>query len=76
MTPNGYRYALYPLIGVAAILAAWQFYVSAFGISSVVLPSPGAILSSSVANWKILLAETWPTFWESVLGFAAAVAIG
>ena len=40
------------------------------------LPSSLDIFWASVANWDILLRESWPTFLESVLGFALAVAIG
>jgi NitT/TauT family transport system permease protein len=54
----------------------WQIYVSAFGINRIVLPGPFDILQASVNNWSILLKETWPTFLESVLGFAIAVVIG
>jgi NitT/TauT family transport system permease protein len=70
------RSALYPLLGVAAILAIWQIYVVAFGINRIVLPSPLDILHASVNSWSTLLKETWPTFLESVLGFAVAVVIG
>jgi NitT/TauT family transport system permease protein len=34
------------------------------------------ILWASISNWDVLLRESWPTFLESVLGFALAVAIG
>jgi NitT/TauT family transport system permease protein len=76
MTPRDLKNVLYPLLGVAAILAMWQIYVSAFGINRIVLPGPFDILQASVNNWSILLKETWPTFLESVLGFAIAVVIG
>jgi NitT/TauT family transport system permease protein len=61
---------------MAIILGAWQLYVSMFGISRVVLPSPVDILWASIGNWKILLSETWPTLCESVLGFGIAVVVG
>lgn len=67
---------VYPLAGVALILVAWELYTWAFGISRIVLPSPSDIYHSSITNWRILLIETWPTFLESLLGFALAVAIG
>lgn len=68
--------ALYPLLGVTIILVIWQIYVSAFGVSRIVLPGPIDIWHASVNNWPLLLKESWPTFLESVLGFALAVAIG
>lgn len=70
------RSALYPLAGIAVILLAWQFYTDAFAVSRIVLPSPVDIARASAANWRVLLGETWPTFLESVLGFALAVAVG
>src|SRR5215475_7228603 len=70
------RTAFYPLIGVAVILSAWQLYVSIFGVSRIVLPGPLDIWNASISNWAILLRESWPTFLESVLGFALAVVIG
>jgi NitT/TauT family transport system permease protein len=76
MTPRDLRTALYPLVGVTIILVIWQAYVSTFGISRIVLPGPLDILQASITNWRILLQESWPTFLESVLGFALAVVIG
>jgi len=76
MTLRDLRTALYPLLGVAVLLALWQLYVSAFGINRIVLPGPVDITRAAIANWAILMRETWPTFVESVLGFALAVAIG
>ena len=76
MTRRDLQTAFYPLLGVAAIIVIWQVYVSAFGVSRIVLPGPLDILRATLANWPILMRETWPTFLESVLGFALAVAIG
>jgi NitT/TauT family transport system permease protein len=76
MTLRDLRTALYPVLGVAVMLALWQLYVSAFGINRIVLPGPLDITRAAIANWPILMRETWPTFLESVLGFALAVAIG
>jgi NitT/TauT family transport system permease protein len=76
MTLRDLRTALYPLLGVAVMLALWQLYVSAFGINRIVLPGPVDITRAAIANWAILMRETWPTFLESVLGFALAVVIG
>ncbi|MEJ2378064.1 MAG: ABC transporter permease [Pseudolabrys sp.] len=67
---------IYPLIGFALILALWQAYVDLFHVSQIVLPSPAAILQASWQRYDLLLNETWPTFLESVYGFALALAIG
>lgn len=76
MTFRDVRSAIYPLVGIAFILLIWQFYTEFFGVNRIVLPSPMDILWASIANWHTLLRESWPTFLESVLGFALAVAIG
>jgi NitT/TauT family transport system permease protein len=76
MSLRDLRTALYPLLGIAVMLALWQAYVSAFGVSRIVLPGPLDIWHAARANWVILMRETWPTFLESVLGFALAVVIG
>lgn len=67
---------IYPLIGFAIILAAWEAYVDFFQVSKIVLPSPSDILHVSWQRYDLLLKETWPTLVESVLGFALAIAIG
>jgi NitT/TauT family transport system permease protein len=76
MSLRDLRTALYPLLGVAVMLVLWQLYVSAFGVNRIVLPGPLDIARAAVANWAILMRETWPTFLESVLGFALAIVIG
>jgi NitT/TauT family transport system permease protein len=76
MTLRTIKSALYPLLGVALIIVAWQLYVHIFAINRIVLPSPLDILRASITHWDALLQESWPTFLESVLGFALAVVIG
>ena len=67
---------IYPLIDFALILAIWQAYVDLFHVSKIVLPSPWDILQVSWQRYDLLLNETWPTFLESVCGFALALVIG
>src|ERR1700739_583764 len=76
MTLRSIRNATYPLLGVFVIVLAWQFYTNLFHVSPIVLPSPLDVLHASIANWNALLSQSWPTFLESVLGFALAVVIG
>ncbi|MGE3148140.1 MAG: ABC transporter permease, partial [Pseudorhodoplanes sp.] len=68
--------AIYPVVGVAVIVAIWQGYTQLFNVSQIVLPSPADILFASIEHFDLLLQETWPTFLESLLGFALALAIG
>lgn len=67
---------VYPIVGIAAILVVWQAYTHAFAVNKIVMPSPTDIFWASIDNWKTLVRESWPTFLESILGFALAVAIG
>jgi NitT/TauT family transport system permease protein len=67
---------IYPIVGFALILAAWQGYVDFFHVSKIVLPSPSDILRVSWQRYDLLLIETWPTFFESVYGFLLALIIG
>jgi len=73
---NNLHRALYPILGMAAILAIWQLYVYVSGISRIVLPSPLDILRVSITRFDLLLQQTWPTMIESVAGFGLALAIG
>jgi NitT/TauT family transport system permease protein len=70
------RSAAYPLLGVTVLVIAWQLYTDIVGVSRIVLPSPLNIWRATVQNFALLTRETWPTFVETVLGFALAVAIG
>jgi NitT/TauT family transport system permease protein len=70
------RSAAYPLVGVTVLVVAWQLYTDIVGVSRIVLPSPLDIWRATVQNFALLTRETWPTFVETVLGFALAVTIG
>lgn len=76
MKPHRAQNALYPLVGVALIIAVWQGYTHFFDVSEIVLPSPADILFASIEDFDLLLKETWPTLLESVLGFGLALIIG
>src|SRR5487761_1583598 len=68
--------AAYPVIGLIAIVLIWQAYISLSGIPPIVLPSPLEIVRASVQDYDLLLAATWPTLIETLLGFALALLIG
>jgi NitT/TauT family transport system permease protein len=76
MTLRTLQMIIYPLLGIALILIAWQLYIHVFAINRIVLPSPVDILTASIVHWDTLLRESWPTFLESVLGFVLAIVIG
>lgn len=68
--------ALFPLLGIAVVVVAWQAYVDIFDVSRIVLPGPLGIYASAAQNWPLLMRKSWPTFLESAYGFALAVVIG
>lgn len=68
--------AIYPLIGLALIVAAWQAYTQFFAVNRIILPSPMDVLVASNDNFGLLLRHLWPTLLECVLGFMLAMAIG
>ncbi len=61
--PNALR-LIYPVIGVALIVAVWHFYVVEFDIPPIVMPLPGPVLGAIIENWHDLLNEGWITFLE------------
>ena len=67
---------IYPVIGMALIVAIWHFYIIKFDIPGIVMPLPGLVLVAIIENWSDLFIEGWVTFLECVYGFALAVVIG
>ena len=65
-----------PVAGVALLILGWHLYVVAFDVPVVVLPKPGLVLDSTIANWRLVLAEGWITLLESLYGFLLAFALG
>jgi len=58
-----------------ALLAAWQVIVTARHVSDFILPSPLAILETTVRYFPLLLRHTWTTTYEIGLGFGIGNAI-
>jgi NitT/TauT family transport system permease protein len=76
MRARGLDRAVYPVLGIIAILTLWHGYTRLTGISTIVLPGPFDILNASLRHFGLLARETWPTLLESVLGFVLAMLIG
>ena len=45
---------LYPLAGIAIILAAWHYYVVLLRVPQVVLPGPLPVAAAMATQWGIL----------------------
>jgi len=65
-----------PVLGLALLILAWHAYVVAFDVPAVVLPRPGLVLESTLANWRLVVAEGWTTLLESLYGFLLAFGLG
>lgn len=60
---------LLPLGVGVAIVVIWQLVCVVFGIPAYIIPTPLLVWDSLTANWAMLVANTWPTALESLLGF-------
>jgi NitT/TauT family transport system permease protein len=65
-----------PVTTAALFLLAWQFAVTTFGVSDVILPPPSEIIEEFTAHSHIILRHLVPTAMEAVLAFAIAVPFG
>jgi len=68
--------ALLPLLLGIAVLAAWQWIVTAKSIPPYVLPAPGAIARAFADNFTSLMAALLSTLTVTVEAFLAALAAG
>src|SRR4030095_10141117 len=67
---------LYPLAGVAVIIAVWVLACWFFNIPTVVLPSPDKVLRSLIIRSDLLFSEGWITLKETLYGFVLALVVG
>jgi NitT/TauT family transport system permease protein len=66
---------LLPILVLAAGIAAWDLVVRIYSIPPYVLPGPGAVFTTLIADWPILSQSLLTTLWTTLEGFVAA-AIG
>jgi ABC-type nitrate/sulfonate/bicarbonate transport system permease component len=67
---------LAPLLTFAALLVAWQLWVSWRGIEPYVLPTPGRIASTGVDLAGELPAKVWATGWVAIAGLVLGAVLG
>jgi NitT/TauT family transport system permease protein len=65
-----------PVLGLALLILGWHAAVVAFNVPPVILPRPGLVLDSTIANWRLLVSEGWITLLESLYGFVLAFLLG
>jgi NitT/TauT family transport system permease protein len=64
------------ILSLAATLAAWEALTRVFHIPGFILPAPSAIFIEAVIRYPLYLYQSWVTFYEMVVGFLLAAAIG
>jgi NitT/TauT family transport system permease protein len=67
---------LLPIVVLAAGIVAWDLVVRINDIPPYVLPGPGAVLSTLIADWNILSQSLLTTLWTTLEGFVAAAVGG
>ncbi|MET3976917.1 ABC transporter permease [Cellulosimicrobium sp. TH-20] len=65
-----------PALVLLALFAVWWFVAWRELVPAYLVPSPGAVRDTMVADWPMLLEHTWVTTMETVVGFVLAAAIG
>ena len=65
-----------PVLGLALLILVWHAGVVAFNVPPVILPRPGLVLDSTLANWRLIVSEGWITLLESLYGFVLAFLLG
>ena len=67
---------VYPIALVIAMVLLWEAVTRLFGIPRFLLPPPSLVLTSLAAHSALLLANTWITTLEIILGFVLSIAVG
>jgi NitT/TauT family transport system permease protein len=57
------------VIFLALLIVGWEAYVTIFRVNDFILPAPSKILAVSIRLFPLLLAHTWTTTYEILLGF-------
>lgn len=63
--------AAIPLATAIALLLIWQLGVRFFGVPTYIAPAPTDVIAVFRADFPLLMANFWPTFTVSVVGFFA-----
>ncbi len=62
-----------PVLGLALLILVWHVCVVAFDVPPVILPRPGLVLDSTIANWRLIVSEGWITLARKPLRLRAGV---
>ncbi len=75
-TVGGLASAWPSAIAVVALLLLWQGYVIGSGVDQQLLPTPGAVWTTLIAQREALWENALVTLWETLIGFAVALTTG
>jgi NitT/TauT family transport system permease protein len=67
---------IYPILVAVALLAAWELGARALRIPVYLFPPPSSVLVSAIANWQLLLRESWITSVEILAGYVVSILVG
>jgi NitT/TauT family transport system permease protein len=67
---------LLPVVVLAAGIAGWEFVVRFYNIPPYVLPGPGAVFKTLIADWPVLSQSLETTLLTTLEGFVAAAVGG
>jgi NitT/TauT family transport system permease protein len=76
MSENRLIRFMLPVLGLALLILVWHAGVVVFNVPPVILPRPGLVLDSTLANWRLIVSEGSITLLESLYGFVLAFLLG
>ena len=65
-----------PATVLLGLFAVWWFVAWRELVPAYLVPPPGAVAETMVADWSMLLEHTWVTTLETIVGFVLAAVIG
>ncbi len=65
-----------PGLVLLALFGVWWFVAWRELVPAYLVPAPGAVWDTMVADWALLLEHTWVTTMETIIGFVLAAVIG
>ncbi|MFC0240337.1 ABC transporter permease [Rhodopseudomonas telluris] len=65
-----------PLLVLAVVITGWDLIVRLNQIPPYILPGPGLVLSTLIADWPVLFGSLLATLWTTLQGFVAAAVGG
>lgn len=67
---------IYPILVGGAVLAAWELGARLFQIPIYLFPPPSSVIRAVIANWQLLLRESWITSVEILAGYFVSILVG